>query len=215
MPNRNYADDITRDIQNRSKYFDFSIGTCPVYEANPPYDIVFLSTRSWFIGDIDFEDIGDFSLDDFVDYLIQAEEDERYNLKFRTYRTYGGYRFFVTNKRVNINSEEATFLFDSFPIDPAYEMISRSMSRYRVRLSPKIRKEESSDRLIIDPVVADLVYLSQPESEYDIELATIIQIHDSFCCSKIYHPNDLLKSDSRRNSNHEETVRNDTREINF
>lgn len=214
MP-RNYADDIVNDIQNRSTYFDFQIGTCPVYQADPAYDIVFLSTRSWFIGDIDFEDVGDFSFEDFIDYLTQAEEDSRYNLKFRAYRTYGGYRFFVTNKRVSLSSEAAKFLFDSFPIDPAYEMITQGMARYRVRLSPKIRKEDNTNRLIIDPVVADLVYLSQPETEYDIELATIIQIHDSFCCTKIYHPNDLLKSNSRRNSNHEETARNDTGEIYF
>lgn len=214
MP-RNYADNIVRDIVNRSNYFDFQIGTCPVYQADPAYEIVFLSTRSWFIGDIDFEDVGDFPFEEFVDYLVQAEEDTRYNLKFRAYRTYGGYRFFVTNKPIKIGSEEAKFIFDSFPIDPAYEMITQGMSRYRVRLSPKIRKEDGSNRLFIDPVVADLVYLSQPETEYDIELATIIQIHDSFCCTKIYHPNDLLKPDSRRNSNYEEAARNNTREIDF
>jgi hypothetical protein len=214
MP-RNYADDIVNDIQNRSSYFDFQIGTQPVYQADPAYEIVFLSTRSWFIGDIDFEDVGNLSFEDFLDYLVQAEEDSRYNLKFRAYRTYGGYRFFVTNKKVRLNSEEAKFIFDSFPIDPAYEMITQGMARYRVRLSPKIRKEDNTNRLIIDPVVADLVYLSQPETEYDIELATIIQIHDSFCCTKIYHPNDLLKSNSRRNSNHEETARHNTGEIPF
>lgn len=212
MP-RNYASNIVNDIHQRSNYFEFTIGTCPVYQADPPYDILFLSTRNWFIGDIDFEDVGDFPINDFVDYIIQAEEDDRYNLKFRAYRTYGGYRFFVTNKKVKLASPEADFLFENFPIDPAYETITKGLQSFRVRLSPKYRKDR--DSLTIDPNIADLVYTSQPESQYDIELATIIQIHDSFCCHKIYKYDDLPKPNARRNSNNEETTQWDTREVPF
>lgn len=62
---------------------------------------------------------------------------ERWRLSARVYRTAGGYRVLIVNRRFTATSPEAEALMREFGADPLYVRLCRMQESFRARLTPK------------------------------------------------------------------------------
>jgi hypothetical protein len=140
-----------------------------------------ITSRLVLIGDVDIDD---------DDWLTRwAETKTKYpDLKFRLYRTYKGYRFFLVNQfspiaplyvdgqLLNPNYELTHNLFTDFQCDKLYVDQVWLNKRYAARLSLKNPKLRDTKEM----VVCNLLESDIPVSKMPWEIAKTIQIHDCF-----------------------------------
>jgi hypothetical protein len=74
-----------------------------------------------------------------VDPMLDAARKvaERHRLSARVYRTAGGYRLLITDRRFHAKTTEAEALLNEFGADTLYVRLCRLQESFRARLSPK------------------------------------------------------------------------------
>jgi len=88
----------------------------------------------------------------------------------RIYRTYNGYHIFITSWPINHKSSEAKKIMAKLGCD-LYYMTFSYLNGYKVRLNPKIGREEIR--------AADFVSISGIGTE-DLELVSLLTLHDKY-----------------------------------
>jgi len=124
-----------------------------------------LVSNNIFIGDID--DLN-------FDWLSVIEEFPQ--LKFRFYRTFKGYRFFVVNTLISLfNRTDKKLihkLFEEFKCDKLYVDQVWYNSEFAARLTPKLDRREL--------IICELVYQNCLWSDIPQCIQDALKVHDSF-----------------------------------
>lgn len=135
----------------------------------------YLISPSIFMGDID--DL------DFDWYWVIQEQYPQY--AFRFYRTYKGFRFFITNVRVSVTWDTLAIhkLFQAFNCDILYQNKVWYNNYFAARLTPKPSRQDESQvtRLIYSNEwkFPDNPNVTGPSNQQRISDA--VKVHDSFC----------------------------------
>lgn len=122
-----------------------------------------LVSNNIFIGDID---------DLRFDWLSIINEFPE--LKFRFYRTFKGYRFFVVNTLVSLHADKRLIhkLFQEFKCDQLYVNQVWYNSEFAARLTPKANRQEL--------IICELVYQNCLWSDIPQCIQDGLKVHDAF-----------------------------------
>ena len=128
-----------------------------------------LVSNNIFIGDID--DLN-------FDWLQVVESYPQF--KFRFYRTFKGYRFFVVNETMSLFTAEKVVhgLFQDFHCDQLYVDQVWYSSEFAARLTPKLDREEL--------IICELIYCNARWTDIPQFMQDALKVHDLFTLN--YNP---------------------------